>query len=264
MMKLKLRRLSLSRGTIHTIIHDHLKKKKVTSRWVLHELNEKNLQDRVRICRENLAKIKDNKWRLGDIITGDESWFYHRQIGEKQLNRAWVNEGEAPRTVVKRDRFEPKTIFCIFFKRSGPMHISYLERGETIDHKSYLNCCLKPIIKELIRRRPIEGAKNMKFHHDNARPHVHQAVITFLNDNKLILMDHPPYSPDLAPSDFWLFDYIKTRLHDHGSAESLNRRITEIVNYIDENEWKKTFDKWIERMEMCVKNKGHYFEHLLK
>ena len=117
---------SLSRGTIHTIIHDHLKKKKVTSRWVPHELSEKNLQDRVGICRENLAKIKDNKWRLGDIITGDESWFYHRQIGKKQSNRAWFNEGEAPRTVVKSGRFGPKTMFCIFFKKSGPLHISYL------------------------------------------------------------------------------------------------------------------------------------------
>ena len=127
-----------------------MKKKKVTSRWVPHELSEKNLQDRVRICHEYLTKIKDNKWRLGDIITGNEWWFYHPQIGKKQSYVSWVNKGEAPRTVVRRDRFEPKTMFSIFLKRNGPIKISYLERGKTIDQKSYIDDCLKPIIKELI------------------------------------------------------------------------------------------------------------------
>ncbi|CAF4422873.1 unnamed protein product, partial [Didymodactylos carnosus] len=90
---------SLSRGTVNRIIHDALQLKKVTSRWVPHELTEKNRQDRVRICRENLAKFKDGRWRLCDVVTGDESWFYLRQIGRKQSNASWVAEGEPPRTV---------------------------------------------------------------------------------------------------------------------------------------------------------------------
>ena len=49
-------------------------------------------------------------------------------------------------------------------------------------------------------------------------------------------MDHPLYSPDLSPSDFWLFDYFKIDLDDHNSLESLNCQITEIVNSIDQNE----------------------------
>ena len=123
---------------------------------------------------------------------------------------------------------------------------------------------LKPIVRVLKEQILIEGAKNIKFHHDNARPHVHPAVTTFLNDNEIILMEYPPHSPDLAPSDFWLFDYVKQRLDDHTGVKSLNCQITEIINSIDKDEWKKTFDKWTERMELCVKNKGHYFEHLLK
>ena len=53
-------------------------------------------------------------------------------------------------------------------------------------------------------------------------------------------MDYPPYSLDLAPSDFWLFDYVKQRLEDHTSAESLVKQITEIVNDIPKEEWQKT------------------------
>ena len=50
-------------------------------------------------------------------------------------------------------------------------------------------------------------------------------------------MDHPPYSPDLAPSDFWLFDYIKQRLTDQPDAKSLGKQITEIANSIPKEEY---------------------------
>ena len=59
-------------------------------------------------------------------------------------------------------------------------------------------------------------------------------------------MDHPPYSPDLTPSDFWLFGDAKRRLDDHTSAESLVKQITKIVNDIPKEEWQRTFNKWIE------------------
>ena len=61
--------------------------KKITSRWVPHSLSDKNRQDRVRVCQENLAKFKDGEWRLCDIITGDESWFYWCQVGRKQASK---------------------------------------------------------------------------------------------------------------------------------------------------------------------------------
>ena len=65
-------------------------------------------KQRASICQENLAKIKEGKLRLCDIVTGDESWFYLRKIGTKQSNKSWIGESESPRTVVKRGNFEPK------------------------------------------------------------------------------------------------------------------------------------------------------------
>ena len=88
------------------------------------------------MCEENLAKFKEGKWRLSDVLTGDESWFYHRQIGKKQANKSWVAEGEKAREVVKIDSFEPKTMFTIFFMRSGVVHISHLKPGETINYQT--------------------------------------------------------------------------------------------------------------------------------
>ena len=40
------------------------------------------------------GKITKRKWRLCDIITGDESWFYLRQIGHNSSNASWVKEDE--------------------------------------------------------------------------------------------------------------------------------------------------------------------------
>ena len=117
------------------------------------------------------------------------------------------------------------------------------------------------MLKEVTRQRPSSGLTNMKLHHDNAKPHVAKTVKSFLNDNKVLIMDQPPYSPDLAPSDFWLFDYVKAQLSDHSDPKSLNNQITKILKNTPHVEYLKTFQKWIERMETCIQCGGEYFEH---
>ena len=256
--------LSISRSTLHEIIHHSLRMKKLTSRWIPHQLSDKNRKDRVSMCRENLAKFSEGKWRLCDVITGDESWFYLRKIGHKSSNSSWVAEGEHPRTVVQRGRFEPKTMYSIFFKTTGLVHLDCMEQGKTITSNYYVNNCLNPVLKEIIKQRPTSGATNMKFLHDNARPHVTKEVISYLDEAGIKIVPHPPYSPDLALSDFKLIDYVKTRLDDHTNIESQRRQITKILQAIPKEEYKKTFDKWLERMQLCINNNGDYFEHLIK
>ena len=102
----------------------------------------------------------------------------------------------------------------------------------------------------------------MKFLHDNARPHVTKAVKTYLNEAGFTIIRHPPYSPIFAPSDFWLFDRIKSHLDDHDDITSQKSQITKILEDIPKEEYKKTFDKWLERMQRCIDNNGEYFEHL--
>jgi len=252
----------LSQGTICTIIHDSLKLRKITCRWVPHDLTEENRKERVAACRENLRMFKENKWRLCDVITGDESWIYWRQIGRKSSNASWIGEDESPKTVVRRNQFEPKTMVSVFYKTTGLVHVHFLNKGETIDANIYINNCLKPVVRAINELRPTSGTTNMKFHHDNARPHVAQSVKSYLKREGFLTIRHPPYSPDLAPSDFWLFDYIKRNLTDHTTQKSLEHEITAILQNIPKEEYLKTFNKWLERMELCIKNEGHYFEHL--
>ena len=41
-------------------------------------------------------------------------------------------------------------------------------------------------------------------HQDNASAHSALSVKTFLTKHKITVLEHPPYSPDLAPSNFFI------------------------------------------------------------
>jgi transposase len=48
--------------------------------------------------------------------------------------------------------------------------------------------------------------------HDNARPHTAARIRALLQHFNWELSDHPPYSHDLAPSDYHQFTYMKNWL----------------------------------------------------
>jgi len=255
---------SLNLRTIHDILHDHLEMRKKKSRWVPHFLTPENRQKRLNFAKAMLKEYQAGRLRLDHIITGDECWIYHRKIQKAQSNCSWRRRGEEPDTVVRRDRFEAKTLFSVFFRSTGPLQITYMESGVTIDHQVYIDDCLSPMIQEVQSQRPSQGVRDMLLLHDNARPHVHSNVRNFLQSKGLGEIDHSPYSPDLAPCDFWLFDYIKERLDDEPCAETLATSVTNILHSIPATEYHKTFKKYIERLELCVLAEGDYFEHFMK
>ena len=88
------------------------------------------------------------------MVTGDESWFYHKQIGRKSSNAAWVARGDPPPTVVRRSRFARRTLLSIFFKSTDPVLIHSVERSQTINHEYYIDNCLQPVIDEIKNQRP--------------------------------------------------------------------------------------------------------------
>ena len=197
-------------------------------------------------------------------MTGDESWFYHKQIGRKSSNAAWTPIGGSSPTVARRSRFAPRTLFCIFFKTTGPVLIHYVDRGDTIDHRYYIDNCLEPLIEEIRKQRPTSGTHAIKLHHDNAKSHMHTDVVNYLESEGIKIIRQPANSPDLAPCDFWLFDLIKQNFSNHDSSQSLHRAITKIIHSIHKKDYIKTLDKSLERMQLCINNQGNYFEHLMK
>ena len=133
------------------------------------------------------------------------------------------------------------------------------KRRQNINAEYYINYCLKPVIQTIKEQRPTTGFTSIKMLHDNAKSHVAKKMIVYLERENIKTIRHPPCSPDLAPCDFWLFDYIKQHLNDHSNLNSLQKEITKTLNEIPKEEYAKTFKKWLERMQLCINNDGYHF-----
>jgi hypothetical protein len=97
--------------------------------------------------------------------------------------------------------------------------------------------------------------------HDNAHPHtaaqMQDIIVTFGWDQ----FDHPPYSPDLVPSDFHVFVHLKTLL---GGQWFHNNEIKEAVNTWFASRATSFYDagiqKLVPRYNKCLNNGGIYVE----
>ena len=64
-------------------------------------------------------------------------------------------------------------------------------------------------------------------------------------------MSHPPYSPDLAPNDFFLLSYVKNKMRvqrfstPEGAVDAFRMHVLEIP----QSEWQKCFENWFKRMQ---------------
>ena len=176
----------------------------------------------------------------------------------------WCSDGGAPATVIRRSQYDHKNVFVVFCRRTGPESIHMIDRGDTISGAYYRNNCLEPLFHNIRRRRPKYGLHAIKLHHDNASVHQTNDIKTFLQEQGVMVMSHPPYSLELTPSDFWLFGNLKRQLGSYSDFKSSQQAVTKTLRAIPDDEFRQTFNKWIERMQLCIKNKGDYFEHLMK
>jgi len=92
---------------------------------------------------------------------------------------------------------------------------------------------------------------------------VKNITFNYLQEEKTKVMAHPPYSPDLARLDFYLFNRLKRNLNTYTDDTSLAKIITQEFNSIPMHDYPNTFQKWIERMKLCIEHHAEYFEHLL-
>jgi transposase len=76
------------------------------------------------------------------------------------------------------------------------------------------------------------------------------------------VLEHPPYSPDLAPCDFYLFSKIKSVLKGTHflSVENVKAKTAEILDTLTEHDLRNCFERWQHRMQLSVNSEGNYFE----
>ncbi|CAH2012905.1 unnamed protein product [Acanthoscelides obtectus] len=119
----------------------------------------------------------------------------------------------------------------------------------TVTADWYTTICLPKVIKEL---RKINPERRIILHQDNASSHTAQKTRQYLTKENVELLDHPPYSPDLGPKDFFAFPKIKNRLRGQRfqSPEEAVDAFKNSVLDLPANEWNKCFENWFERMQM--------------
>ncbi|CAF1337801.1 unnamed protein product, partial [Rotaria magnacalcarata] len=89
---------------------------------------------------------------------------------------------------------------------NGPVIIHRIERGQTIDHRYYIDNFLQPAANEIKRQRSSFATRGIKVLHDNGKPHVHKAVCDYLESEDITIVPHPALSGHLKQCQFRRMD----------------------------------------------------------
>ena len=82
---------------------------------------------------------------------------------------------------------------------------------------------------------------------------------------QICVIDHPLYSPDLSPCDYFLFPKLKTAMKGafYDDVPTIQAAVTQGLKKITKNEFKKSMDELFNRSKRCIELNGSYFEQIL-
>jgi transposase len=117
-------------------------------------------------------------------------------------------------------------------------------------------------VKKLDGNDPELFAKNSWIlHHDNTPAHTVMSVREFLASKQITVLEDPPYSPDLAPSVFFLFPKIKEILKGrHFHDTDIRSRTMAALKVIPQNQFQNCSEGWTRRWHQCIASQWEYFE----
>uniref|UniRef100_A0A5S6QFH1 HTH_48 domain-containing protein n=1 Tax=Trichuris muris TaxID=70415 RepID=A0A5S6QFH1_TRIMR len=253
-------RTKLSCGTVESILHDYLKLSKVIARWVPKTLSPFERELRVAHSKEILELLKKSEEDfLRRIVTGDELLLSHYDPEFEQQSRQWKHT-DSPRPV--RARIEPrvgKVLATIFWDADGILLIDYMQHGATITGTYYANLLhqLRDAIKEKHRGKL---SRKVLLLHDNAPAHRSKVSLAAIQKCGFGQINHPPYSPDLDPSDYFLFGNLKQHLRGtiFTDGKELQLAVEEYFNSREKNFFFSGLINLKSRCDKCIEVQGHY------
>ncbi len=239
-----------------------LKLTQKAAKFVPHLLTEQQIKERVRISSNMLTKLRSEPHFLEYIITTDETWVYCYDPELKTQSTAWLAKGEPRPIKISQPRAIGKLLLISFFDCKEVIHWEY-QRG-TLNSAQFINI-LSNLRHAISQKRGVKFLQNFSLHMDNASPHTSQPTRTFLMLSKTKVLEHPTYSPDLAPSDFWFFARLKKPLRGHWfqSLADLQAAVDKEIGDIASFEFEQcVLRDWPKRWAHCVDKEGLYFEGL--
>jgi histone-lysine N-methyltransferase SETMAR len=248
--------LGCSYGTVQSHIHALGKVRKL-DQWVPHQLTEDNKLQRLTICSSLLSRW-DNDPFLDRILTCDEKWVSYNNV--KRCFQ-WLDPEEAPHQVPKPDLHPKKLLLSVWWTAAGLVRYEILEPGQTINAKVYCKQ-LQQVQKDLLHKQPaMVNRRGVLLLHDNARPHIAKKTRKKLTKFGWEMLPHPPYSPDISPTDYYLFRSLEHFLQN----KRMNTR-TEVENelklFFDHRDtafYRAGIEKLVDRWLKVVDVDGDYF-----
>ncbi|EYB97676.1 hypothetical protein Y032_0138g2052 [Ancylostoma ceylanicum] len=252
--------LGLSYGTVENILTERLRMSKVTARWVPKTLSAFGKKCRVEHSNEILRWFRNSEEEfLQRVVTGDELWIHHYDPESQEQSRERTRPG-SPRPV--RPRMEPtagKVLVTTFWDAEGILLVDYLKENATITGHYYANLLfqLREAIKEKRRGKVTRGILLLQ---DNAPVHRSKVAVAATRACGFELLTHPPYIPDLAPSDYFLFGNLKqhlrgTRFRDENELKS---GVESFFDSCDKNFFLNGLKNLKSRCEKCIDVGGAY------
>ena len=193
----------------------------------------------------------------------DETCAHHFDPETKLQSMCWKHPLSPPPVKFRRVASVGKVMASVFWDREGVLLVDYLEQGKTVTGVYYAELIqkLRAVIREKRRGKLTRG---VLFHQDNAPAHTSHAAMAAIRDCGFELLNHPPYSPDLAPSDFHLFRKLKESLR--GRVFEDNSGVIAAIDTWFQGQDKEFFLNGIRalqhRWEKCIQLRGDYIEKL--
>jgi histone-lysine N-methyltransferase SETMAR len=145
---------------------------------------------------------------LGKVVSGDESWVFAYDPEIKMQPSEWHTSSSQHPKESRATKSNIKVMLVAFFNDEEIVYREFVPTATSVNAAFYVKALTR--LRESARgKRPQKWKNDWALHHNNAPSHTAKAVQQFLARNNIPIVPHPSYSPDLAPSDFWLFLTLK-------------------------------------------------------
>ncbi|XP_067942994.1 protein GVQW3-like [Watersipora subatra] len=248
----------LSYGTCHLILTKDLGMRRISAKMVPKLLTDDQKEKRVSCCIKLKDALTQDPDFISKVVTGDESWVYGYDPETKSQSSHWKSPGSPRPKKARMSRSNVKTLLITFFDIRGVVHSEFLPHGQTVNQHVYKDILIR--LRDSIRRkrRDLWLSGDWYLHHDNAPAHTSLMVRQYLAKNKVTVLNHPPYSPDLAPCDFYLFPKVKLTMKGErfDDIPTIQENVTRQLRSFMESDFQHCMDQWKRRWDKCIASSG--------
>ena len=252
----------VSVGTVHTIIREELKMRKICAKLVPRVLREDQKERRCHDSREVVELINSDPAVLDALVTCDESWIYCYDPDIKRQSSQWKHACSPRPKKARQSKSTHKLLMIPFFDGTGIIYMHWVPTGQTVNKEYYVEG-LREFRKRFRRKKSaLFKSGHWHFHQDNAPVHNSILVTKYLTKMGIKTVPHPPYCPDLAPCDFCLFPNLKGKLkgYRYETIEEMKEAVMNVTDMLTQEDFHGAFQKLLERYNKCIAAGGDYFE----